>query len=295
MDANELHIASYRRHLRALNRSQLTIDDYEDAVKRLGNHYAADVADLSKAQLEDYFGAMLDRGLAATTVGVHFRSLRAFYNWALREEIVDRSPMQGMKAPKATEEPVPVVPDDQVRALLKACSGKTFEDRRDTAIIRIWLEPGSPRLAEMTGVQLGDLDMKHDQIAIHGKGDRVRVVPFGSRTGQALDRYLRMRAKQKTAAKTDALWLSSRGGPLSGSGLSQMLGRRCEQAAVPHVHPHQLRHTAAHLWHDSGGSEQDAMVLFGWKSADMPRRYGKSAGEERARRAARRSSIADRF
>jgi site-specific recombinase XerD len=138
------------------------------------------------------------------------------------------------------------------------------------------------------------LDLRHDQVTIHGKGDRVRVIPFGAKTGQAIDRYLRQRVKHRDV-KLPALWLGARGMGLTPSGLTQMLRRRAGQAGVGHVHPHQLRHTAAHVWADSGGSEADAMVLFGWRSPEMPRRYGRSAATERAQRAARRISPADRF
>lgn len=295
MDPNELHISSYRRHLRAKNRSKLTIDDYEDAINRLAAHYdGADVTELTNHQLGDYIGWMLDSGLKATTVGIHYRSLRAFFNWAVREEIIERSPMRGMGEPKPTDEPVEVVPDDHIKALLKVCAGTTYDARRDTAIIRIWCEPGSPRVSEMAGLELGDLDLKHDQITVRGKGDKVRIIPFGAKTGQALDRFLRVRAKHNYA-KISGLWIGGTGKAMTASGLTQMLTRRCKQAEIPHIHPHQLRHTAAHNWADAGGSEQDAMVLFGWKSAEMPRRYGRSAKEERAHRAARRASLADRF
>lgn len=295
MDPNDMHLASYRRHLRAKNRSPTTIDDYRDALTRLAAHYnGADLAGLDNRQIGDYLGWMLDSGLAGTTVGVHYRSLRAFFNWAVREEIIDRSPMRGMEHPKTTDKPPEVVPDDEIRALLKTCAGATFEARRDNAIIRLWCEPGSPRVSEMAGLDLGDLDLKHDQITVRGKGDKIRTVPFGARTGQAIDRYLRVRAKHRSA-KRDELWLGNLGVGLTASGLTQMLRRRCKRASVPHMHPHQLRHTAAHAWADAGGSDQDAMQLFGWTSPEMPRLYGRSAGAERARRAARRASLGDRF
>lgn len=293
MDANEMNLAAYTRHLRARNRSAGTIAGYRDAIQSLAaRHGNADVLGLDAAAVDDYLIDLLGR-VAATTAGIHYRSLRAYYNWAVREQIIDRSPMAGMAEPKPTNKPVPVIPDADLQRLLAACSGADFEARRDGAVIRLWCEPGSPRVAEMAALTLADLDLRHDQITVCGKGDKIRVIPFGAKTGTAVDRYLRQRARHKQA-KLDALWLGPRG-PLTVSGLAQMLRRRCRQAEVGHIHPHQLRHTAAHVWADSGGSDQDAMVLFGWSSPSMPRLYGRSAGEERARRAARRASLGDRL
>ena len=51
----------------------------------------------------------------------------------------------------------------------------------------------------MCGIQLTDLDMRADQVTVHGKGDRVRILPFGAKTGTSLERYLRLRARHKLA------------------------------------------------------------------------------------------------
>ncbi len=301
MDINAAHLDAYGRDLRSRNSSPRTIQNYVETILQLAAlHNDADVLGLTKAEVQEYITHILDQH-ASTTAAVRFRALRAFYNWAVREEIIDVSPMARMRQPTVTDEPVAVLTDDQLRRLLKVCEGKGFEDRRDTAIIRLFCEPGSPRVAEMAGLLLDrgpkeapDLDMRHDTVRIHGKGDKIRVIPFGARTGQSLDRYLRVRARHKLASLPE-LWLGGRGGPLTVSGITQMLRRRSRVAGIGHVHPHQLRHTSAHVWADQGGSEGDAMALFGWSSAEMPRRYGRSAQVERAQRASRRLSLGDRL
>lgn len=289
-----MHLAAYRRALRARNRSRLTIANYEETIGQLADHHGGDdVLELARSHIEDYIGEVLEQH-ASSTAAARFRVLRAFYNWAVKEELIEVSPMRGMSEPSVTQVPVAVVPDDDLRALLRACAGKDFEARRDTCVIRLFCEPGSPRVAEMAGILVDDLDMRRDQVRVHGKGDKDRDIPFGPKTGQALDRYLAMRRRHRLATRPE-LWLGTRGQPLTASGIQQMLHRRSEQAGLKPIHPHQLRHTAAHVWHDQGGSEADAMALFGWSSPDMPRRYGASARVDRAQRAARRATMADRL
>jgi site-specific recombinase XerD len=294
-DVNELHLASYERYHRTKRTSPETLKSYRITLEQLvAFRPGRDLAELERVDLEDFLIEQ-EKLHASATVHKKFRNLRAFYRWCVAEEIIDKSPMSRIAEPTVTSKPIPIVPDDQIVALLKVCAGKEFADRRDMAMIRLWCEAGSPRVSEMVGIGLDDLDMRHDRVTLHGKGDKVRTIPFGAKTGQAIDRYLRVRAKHKHARKFDSLWLGVLGGVLTTSGAYRLLERRCKQAAIPRIHPHKLRHLAAHLWADAGGSEGDAMALFGWSSAEMPRRYGRSAQVERAHKAARRVSQADRF
>ncbi|MFF0368853.1 tyrosine-type recombinase/integrase [Micromonospora sp. NPDC005087] len=296
---NFLHINAYERDLKIRNRSPRTAQNYRETLLQLSAFVdEADLLELSRGSVEGYILHVLETRSAASASG-RYRALRAFYNWAVREDLIPSSPMAKMTPPKVVEKPIPVVPDEALKILLAECSGTDFESRRDTAIIRLWCEPGSPRVSEVAGMAVDDIDQVLDLVRLLGKGSRIRVIPYGAKTGQALYRYLRARKAHPLAAEgsgyEDRLWLGARGKPLTASGLYQMLERRARQAGIGHIHPHQLRHTSAHNWRVAGGSESDAMVLFGWISPEMPRRYGRSAEVERAQMAARRISPADRL
>jgi site-specific recombinase XerD len=294
--AAELHWAAFQRRLMTKRRSDLTIKSYRVALDDLlGVHADADPADLTQTDLEEWMLDALGR-LAPSTVAIRFRSLRAFFNFLVDEEVIEgRSPMARLSEPKGDDVPPAILTDEQIRELLKVCDGKAFEDRRDTAIIRLFCEPGSPRVAEMAGILVSDLDMGREaSVTVTGKGNKTRTFPIGSKTGTALDRYLRLRSKHRLG-NLPHLWLGGRGAQMTASGITQMISRRAVQSGIGHVHPHQFRHSAAHAAKTAGFSDEQMMVLFGWSSSEMPRRYGRSATTARAHAAARRASLGDRL
>ena len=274
--------------------SKATIDKHRRALDQLAASAAErDLLTLTRADVQDWIMNM--EGWASSSVLTRFSSARAFYNWATAEEIIDRSPMHGMKAP--INPPVLVdLPDlDDVRALIAVCKGKGYEAKRDEAMIRLMCEPGAPRASETAAIKLGDLDLVHDDVnIIWGKGGKSRTIPLSATTATACSRYLRLRARHPKAPGCDVLWIGNRGrGPMTRSGVGAMLARRCTEAGIPNIHPHQLRHLAANRFFLAGGREGDAMRLFGWDDPAMPKLYAGIAAATRAQGAARAMALGD--
>jgi site-specific recombinase XerD len=275
---------SFEIALAARNLSLRTVKTYLDSVglfagylERSGMPTRLDA--ISREHVEAFIAAELER-VSPTSVHIRYRGLQQFFRWAVSDGEIAVSPMVNMHPPIVPEQPVPVIADDQLAALIKACSGTAFADRRDLAIIRMFVDTGCRR-AELTNLSIDDIDLRARQATVTGKGRRLRTVAFGHKCAQSLDRYLRARAGHRDAHLQN-LWLGL-AGPLTDNGIAQVVRKRARDAGIDErVNLHRFRHTFAHDRMADGVEGENLMALAGWRSRSMLSRYGSSVAAERA-------------
>jgi len=289
-------VPSWTLHLRAERKTDGTIRTYLAGVTPyLAWCDARGRVPLARPSLQAWTTELLDGGATAATAKTRMMAVRHFTRWLEAEGEIDDDPFVRLKPPKVDEPVVPVLSQDQLRALVAACAAPPGENtglpslrhRRDEAIVRLLAESGL-RAGECIALTVDDVDLVELTVVVRrGKGGKGRTVPFGPATAKAIDRYKRVRRLHKLADRPE-LWLGDRGRLLAYNGLYWALGQRATAAGIEGFHPHMLRHTSADRWLAAGGSETGAMAVHGWSSPEMLQRYGRANREQRAIEEARR-------
>jgi site-specific recombinase XerD len=288
--------ASFRRDLRAEGKADRTLRLYGMSVRLFSEWLVARgrepvLDELTRPAIREWIAELVDTK-APGTVRTRWRGLFRFCGWLVTEGELTTNPMQGMKAPELVATHVPVLTDDELAALIKACGGKRWYDRRDEAVIRFLLDTGV-RVSELCGLTVNDVDLDREMALVTGKGSKIRPVYFGARTARALDRWLRERRRHRWSHSA-AFFLGERG-PLTTDGVRDLVKVRGIAAGIrDRLHPHRFRHTFAHDYLLAGGQGADLKRLAGWSSDVMLERYGASGADLRAREAARRLRRGDR-
>ncbi|WP_332643694.1 tyrosine-type recombinase/integrase [Aeromicrobium sp.] len=289
-----LLLGSWELSLRAERKSPQTLKAYGDGVRAYLKWATANglEANLSRAQVRGFVDALLSGGAAAATARSRQLAVRRFSAWLLEEGETTSDPLVGMKPPKIDQVVVEPLTDAELKALLKACAGNEFRDRRDEAIIRLMFETGS-RAGETAAIQMDDVDLPEGTVIIRkGKGGKGRSVPIGPEIAKAIDRYIRVRRTHRLASSPQ-LWLGDRGKSFTYDALHKTLAMRAAKAGVDGFHPHRLRHTAAHRWLAAGGSEGGLMAVAGWTRPDMLLRYTKAQASNRAAEESKRLNLGE--
>ena len=296
-------VAAFLRSLKREDMSENTLAAYAYACRSfaewlIANDRPTDVEAITTTDVEAWEIASREAGAKPATVHNRHRGLQRFFAWYATvvhdadPESKYRSPMSGMKPPRLPQHQPRVLTMDQLGAILATTSGRTFEDKRDEALIRLFFSTGLRR-AEVGAMTTADYSMSSDKLSVVGKGRKQRSVFLGERTRDALDAYTRARRKHKHADER-WFWLGPRG-HLTDSGIAQAIKTRGDLAGIPKLHPHDFRHAWRHHAEKAGADMHTLMAAGGWTSDAMLRRYASTTRDERAIDAMRKIGLGDKL
>jgi site-specific recombinase XerD len=281
--------------LEAEGKSLATLKAYARGVESFLDWHAGqgDAAPvLDRATVSAYLADLRRDGQSDGTIRLRYSALKLFSRWLAEEGETERDELARMTPPKAGAAEVDSLPEPDIAALLKACAGQGFADRRDYALITV-LNTCGLRAAECIALRTGDVDLRAGELrVVKGKGSKSRRVGFGPQTARALDRYMRARRAHPLAG-SDVLWLPQVGkGPkFTYQGLAQMIRVRAGKAGLTGVHAHRLRHSFASAWLAKGGSEDGLMAAAGWSDRNMISLYSRDTAQARSVAEAKRLAL----
>ena len=272
-----------------------TVECYLRSVSSLGSFLqrAGDqrsVREVSIENLRAFSIDLLDR-FAVNTVYGHVVGVRQFFAFLVASGVIAESPARNLVPPPMKVQLARILSDGEMKALLRACSGDDFLDRRDMALFRVFMATGA-RPDEVLGLRVdpressgGSLDLAESTVSFQSEDGRLRRCALDPRTVNCLKRYLRSRSGHPKSHLPD-LWLTRWGGLTRGGANGIVRGRR-KKAGLNEFNFHRIRATFAHRWIANGGNPGDLMRTLGLQSRRMIDRYTNSVAEVNSVDAAR--------
>ena len=265
-------------------RSPATVKGYRSDLRTLVP-FAGTFADLTLPTLRAWLADALRAGLARSTMARRTAAVRAFSTWAYERGHLDSDVAARLATPQVNRHLPDVVTPARAEQLVEAeinADAASPEAARDRAMLELLYATGM-RVAELTGLDTGDIDTSRHLARVTGKGNKQRVVPFGANAAAAIDAWLARRGEllnngagssvATSADATTALFLGSRGGRIDQRQVRRVVERAAQRTGDSDLSPHALRHSAATHMLEGGADLRVVQELLGHSSLQTTQIY----------------------
>jgi len=251
--------AAYRRDL----------GEFRTFLAAHGGAAAADLQRIDHLLLRRYLAELHKRN-QRTSIARKLSALRTFFRYLVREGALPANPAEAVATPKRNRYLPKTLSVDEATALMERGHGATLLALRDRAILELLYSSGL-RVSELTGLNVGGLDLRENLVRVLGKGRKERIVPVGRKAHEALRAYLEARG---ALGDDQPLFVNQRGGRLTPRSVQRHLKVRLLKAGVlKDISPHALRHSFATHLLDGGADLRAIQELLGHASLSTTQRY----------------------
>ena len=286
-------IESYAHCLSSEGKSPKTIEWYIANLKRFAkflsdNHLPESVTEIGKEETrrfishlqtdvrrwENHAGIKDDKRLSAYSVQGYARTIKAFWSWLMAEGYIPHNPMTSLKLPKTPQKVISTFSQEQIQQMLNCIDKKSSHGFRNFTMILLLLDTGI-RLSELINMQMDNLDFLQSCILVKGKGNKERVVPFGSQVRRTIRRYIMHFRPNPDSPITGEVFLTEDGLPLRPRAIQSMLLRLSKKAKISGIrcNPHRFRHTFAKQYLMNGGDIFSLKEILGHSSLEVVKIY----------------------
>ena len=277
------YVSSFELALKIEGLRPHTVSCYVREAKRLGEHCDwPPVTKLTPSDIRSYLD-QLGKSVVPKTVTEAQLGLRRFFRFLLSEGEIKSDPSREIRLVRYRVVPQPTYSPAEVSLLLAACRSSTSIGARDRALVTVLFDTGV-RVGELVSMGLPDWDAR--TVVVDGKTG-IRTIPLGDAALLATHRYVR-----RWQIQDGYLWRGKKG-PLTTSGVFQMVRRLCNRAKVEDKGVHAFRRASAAHMKRLGMNDSDILQVMGWKDVTMLRRYTAAVADELAQAAHLRFSPSD--
>ena len=236
---------------------------------RQGLAMAADLRKVDALLLRHFLAELLKRN-QRSSIARKLSSLRMFFRFLVRENLLEFSPAEELSTPKLNRYLPRTLSVDEAHVLMENSRSTGELSLRDQALYELLYSSGL-RVSELTGLNIGSIDLTEKLVRVLGKGRKERIVPVGSKAVAALQAYL---AERSVAANDEPLFLNARGGRLTARSVQRNLKTRLIKTGVlKNISPHDLRHSFATHLLDGGADLRAIQELLGHASLSTTQKY----------------------
>ncbi|PKG25179.1 tyrosine recombinase XerC [Niallia nealsonii] len=262
------------------NCSPYTIEFYQQDIKQfflfMTNQAIVDLNEVNSSDVRIYLTKLFDEQLARKSIARKISSLRSFYRFLVREEIIEANPFSTISIPKLEKRLPGFFYEEELQQLFLSCDSLTPLGLRNKALLELLYATGI-RVGECTKIQLKDIDFSISTILIKGKGQKERYVPFGSFAHAALESYIkegRIKLVGNNGNKHNFLFVNYRGGVLTDRGVRDILNKMMNTlSSGDKIYPHKLRHSFATHLLANGADMRTVQELLGHSSLSSTQIY----------------------
>ncbi|MCS6875209.1 MAG: site-specific tyrosine recombinase XerD [Pyrinomonadaceae bacterium] len=198
--------------------------------------------------------------LSPTSVNRIISSIRGFYEFLQIDGLIEKNPAENLQFQKKAEKLPTFLSYEEIEKLFSVPDVSKEVGLRNRTIMELMYACGL-RVSELVGLQIQDVDLEMMIVTCHGKGSKMRRVPFGKSAAEWLSRYLKIRLEKKT--KSRALFVSSLGNPITRQEVFSFIRQYAEKVGLEGVSPHTLRHSFATHLVQNGADLRSVQKLLG--------------------------------
>ncbi len=251
--------------------SQHTLRAYKKDLEIFAEFVSSSPEQIEPLDVRGFIAEQIKSGLSKTSAGRRLAAVRSFFRYLHREGYIKNNPAKVVNSPKRPKTLPKFLTVDDVFNLVESPDGIGFMVARDRAILELLYSSGI-RVGELSGLEMGDIDLRDGLIKVKGKGRKERIVPIGSKAIEAIRTYLVERMLMKK--KDKALFLNRSGSRLTERSIQRIVVKYARKVLMDgRIGPHTLRHTFATHLLQAGADLRTIQELLGHSSLSTTQKY----------------------